>query len=1161
MKKNVIAVALFVTGFLNWGFSQSGRYLVLDGADDYMRVINSSTVNIPADGDFTLTCQIRLENGNTRIISKRLGGAASAYELISSGAQQYGVNLSDALGAVGPPFSTATIGSTWHHLALVVDRTSGTCSIYIDGVLDKVSTNARITTGNFSNTQDLLIGAWDNNGAIGAYTRGSIDEIRLWSKAFSQSELLDDQSETVDGPLDDLLAAWNFDNVSGNEVPDVSGNGNTGFLSGSPVIGELQNMAYERTELIQTEIPTAIGSSNQRVLAVNVVTEGVNSPINLTELVFNMNGTSSMDDVTNISLYYNGQSSRFDVATASKLADFSPKDQDIVFTGSQQLANGSNYFFIAYDIAGDATHGNVIDAAVKSVTVDEVVRAVEPGSVPGNRTIMLANSLLFKPGDGGAASYRIPAIVTAQDGSLIVAADKRNNGPGDLGKNANIDVVIRRSTDNGASWSAPVTIAGEGTSYCYSDPSLVVDALSGDILCLFNGNTGFFQSNQSDWVHLFVARSSDNGVTWSSPVDITDQIYGPDCANVISRDWLGAFITSGRLTQLRSGRIIGAMPVRTLSGNTGVYTFYSDDGGVSWEVSTSNAVPESGGNGNESKLIELDNDSLLMSIRTNYVRRFNLSGDGGVSWEGAYNGTLTDPGCNGDIIRYSSVRDGAERSILIHSLPNSPGSTTRQNVSLYLSYDEGATWPVRKTIDPGSSAYSSVTVLSDGSVGIFYEDGEHGDTYNLYFTRVSMDWLASTEAPWDAEKKRPTPVHSASLDGIDAFIRVEHAEVLNASTERGFTISGWVKMDGSNTAYQRIFSKRNGTGNGYELFTGSVGSGAFGSLAVNLSSPTSGGGYSNAVVNDNEWHHVAMVIDPANNVVQKFLDGKMVGANVTANISAPTSNFANTEPLLFGVHNNNGYEYFMKGEMDDIHIWSSALSEDSVKIDMGLDIAALKSGGQLPDNLVAAYDFEDVADGVVPDVTGNNHPGQFVGNMTVPVDLISFTATFDQTENLATVKWQTANEVNVESYVLEYSLDGINYLPVYTTKAKGGVRNMYQFRQSVGDLTGSRIYYRLRKSGLDGSSTYFDEILLLNRNDHPSRISVYPNPASSTLYVKSDLRGNLAVSVYSVEGKQLIYDVKKEGNFTLDITALPAGIYFLKVQAESGSQNVRFIKR
>jgi hypothetical protein len=190
---------------------------------------------------------------------------------------------------------------------------------------------------------------------------------------------------------------------------------------------------------------------------------------------------------------------------------------------------------------------------------------------------------------------------------------------------------------------------------------------------------------------------------------------------------------------LRDGKIVAAIAVREdVSGTEKInnYMITSADGGTTW--TTNSGIAEIGGD--EAKVVELNNGNIMMSIRNAGTRRFNISTDKGLTWGTAYNQAgITDPNCDGDFIRYTSTLDGYDKNRLLHTIPF---AGNRSNVSVLMSTDEGTTWPVRKTIFSGASAYSSLTVLPDGTMGIYYENGENS-TYQMYFVRFSLKWLTN----------------------------------------------------------------------------------------------------------------------------------------------------------------------------------------------------------------------------------------------------------------------------------------------------------------------------------------------------------------------------------------------------------------------------------
>lgn len=358
--------------------------------------------------------------------------------------------------------------------------------------------------------------------------------------------------------------------------------------------------------------------------------------------------------------------------------------------------------------------------------------------------------VILQNGDDGSKYYRIPAIVRALDGTLITATDKRWYNQGDLP--SKIDVVIKRSTDNGKTWGESIYVTpGLSDSNGYGDASLVVDRTTGNILCMFTGIQGFWSSTAEKPQHNFVSISKDNGKTWSEMKDITHMLYGINCSNPERKQWLGMFLTSGGALQLRSGRIIVVGVVRRNGYGVSNFAVYTDDGGETWDVGVNAACTS----GDESKVIELNNGSVLMSIRHKPHRFFSISHDKGLTWSNWWDKTdLVDPACNGEIKYYTSSLDGFEKDRIIHSILYSANG--RKNLSILVSYDNGETWPVKKVLWPNGAAYSSLAFLDDGTILCYYErDRSDGNGIDMVVSQFSLEWVTDGKDKWEPPKKVP----------------------------------------------------------------------------------------------------------------------------------------------------------------------------------------------------------------------------------------------------------------------------------------------------------------------------------------------------------------------------------------------------------------------
>lgn len=345
---------------------------------------------------------------------------------------------------------------------------------------------------------------------------------------------------------------------------------------------------------------------------------------------------------------------------------------------------------------------------------------------------------LYHPGDYGSANYRIPAVITAKDGSVVAVTDKRKYNEGDLPQD--IDIVCNRSTDGGRTWSEPYTIAqGTGINHGFGDCALAWSNDENGLVAVFVGGPGLWSSTPSNPIRSYKSYSYDNGQTWTEPEDITHFIFGDNCVIPEHQTWQASFFGSGNGLLTSSGRIMFVAAIREGAAQSlNNYAVYSDDNGLTWQVSGRAST-----NGDEAKVTELVDGRILMSIRHSGKRRYNISEDGGKTWQPTTStwNDITAPACNGDVIRYTSVSQGHNKNRLLHSVPK---GTQRKDVTVYVSYDEGLTWPVSKTIVPYNSAYSSLCVLPDGTIGLYVEEDSSGVSgYSTVFYNFSIEWLTN----------------------------------------------------------------------------------------------------------------------------------------------------------------------------------------------------------------------------------------------------------------------------------------------------------------------------------------------------------------------------------------------------------------------------------
>lgn len=341
--------------------------------------------------------------------------------------------------------------------------------------------------------------------------------------------------------------------------------------------------------------------------------------------------------------------------------------------------------------------------------------------------VVFSQSDLFLQGDNGIHTYRIPALVETERGVILAVADARRDSDRDLP--GHISVVMRRSFNHGKDWEKARTIQ-EVKEGGVGDASLLLDRSNGRVWCFFNyGPPGIgFQSAKPGartgptTLQLHAIHSDDDGATWSEPIDLTPQVKDPA--------WQAMFATSGTDIQTSTGRFLVPLVVRDAKGVIHSANAYSDDHGKTWK--TGGLI---GSGTDESHNAELEGGVILQNMRNGKTRAIARSHDGGVTFGPVtHNAALIDPSCNAGMTRYRS----GKTDVLIFT---NAASNRRENLTVKVSYDGGLTWPVARTINARSSAYSTVIPLHDGSIAVLYERGDTTSDERITFARFSLAWV------------------------------------------------------------------------------------------------------------------------------------------------------------------------------------------------------------------------------------------------------------------------------------------------------------------------------------------------------------------------------------------------------------------------------------
>jgi sialidase-1 len=358
---------------------------------------------------------------------------------------------------------------------------------------------------------------------------------------------------------------------------------------------------------------------------------------------------------------------------------------------------------------------------------------------------------VFVPKLDGFVSIRIPSVVVSNRGVLLAFAEGRAANA----DQANNKILLKRSTDGGMSWGKVAVVAADGDR-ALNNPCAVVERESGQVLLVYQSYPAGVDERSDkiqpgydgDWVvRNWLIVSDDDGATFSKPRDITKETKRETKVTTVASG-------PGIGIQLRHGNHAGRILIPFNEGPFGAWNLfaaYSDDRGTTWKIG--NVAPggliEVEGKKtslvNEAQFVERQDGSVRCNARRwagKAVRKTCVSDDGGVTWSKIENvPEQLDPSCMGSLFRYTDRSDG-EKSRLLYS---GPQSTKRENGTVFVSYDEGKTWPVKRVLCRGAFAYSCLTALGDGTIGCLYESAEtekeSAGAKKIVFARFTLDWL------------------------------------------------------------------------------------------------------------------------------------------------------------------------------------------------------------------------------------------------------------------------------------------------------------------------------------------------------------------------------------------------------------------------------------
>ncbi|MDX6259129.1 MAG: sialidase [Kribbellaceae bacterium] len=554
----------------------------------------------------------------------------------------------------------------------------------------------------------------------------------------------------------------------------------------------------------------------------------------------------------------------------------------------------------------------------------------------------VTQTVLFDKGGAGYGCYRIPAIVRTKLGTLLAFAEARRTWCAD---SQEIDLVVRRSEDDGRTWSAQqIVLSGTDSDpnavATRGNPTPIVDLDTGRIVLLTTMDPGTTNKPRTPYVQY----SDDDGKTFSKAKNISSQIDDPSWGWYATGPVHGIQLTRGA----HKGRLVAGTnyddagdPNDPNDNKVAGQLVYSDDGGDTWQKGATDLRSAAGLLPQEISVVEKVDGGIYAGARNNNgsagnSRAFAVSNDGGETYAAPYAAIpgLTTPTVQGSLLRLRATDQGAKYNRILFASPADP--ERRRYMTIRSSFDEGKTW---QSVADGTritsdwSGYSDMTTLDTGEIGLLYEAGSVDARDQIRFARFTETDIGLPDGP--AGPTTPdvsglgnngilrggTTVvagkfgQARDLDGTDDAIQLPFAESL-AVGAGDFTAMSWIKY-GARTTPQAIFW-------GYNLNEFSQ----FWLRAEPADARIRGlitTGGNTAVVettkayNDNAWHHLALQRKAG--TLSIWVDGVQA-----ASVAAPAGSVSPGRPFKMYVGQRLDGAHHFDGSLDEVRLYKRAIT-------------------------------------------------------------------------------------------------------------------------------------------------------------------------------------------------------------------------------------------
>ena len=564
------------------------------------------------------------------------------------------------------------------------------------------------------------------------------------------------------------------------------------------------------------------------------------------------------------------------------------------------------------------------------------------------KTPFVDQQVLYQRGDYGYACFRIPAIVRATNGMLLAFAEGR---VADCGDDGDIDLVVRRSSDNGQTWG-PLQVVSAGNGETHGNPVPIVDRRTGRIVVVTTHNGPDPCPNGCDrdpWVQY----SDDNGATWSAEREMTEGT---------KPEWNFWYATGPMHgIQLQHGPHAGRLVLgasyeswdRVGAHVYGTHLLYSDDSGLTWHIGADTAVDDGTVIAQEVTIVELDDGRIYASARDRGTnpgnRSYAISSDGGRSWDAPFRpADLPTTDVQGSLLRF-------DRGRVLFSSPMNPGA--REAMGIRSSFDEARhfePWRQGKVFYWGPSGYSDMTRLGGDQAALLYEAGAVSPYETIYFARFNEAYLETPNgtppgipgppAPGPTTPDR-SPAHNSAyvrggaqvtdgrfgnglaLDGTDDRVEIPFDRSIDLGAG-DFTLSTWFRYSDTTGSHSLLWFYRVNAGTnppGLWLRAEPASKRLRAILTIDrfnvtVQSPTA--------YNDGQWHFI--VLQRAAGALRMLVDGVQVS-------SAPAPVGSVTLGKEFGVQGLHlgqrldGVDRF-RGTLDEVRVYRRALADSELSL-------------------------------------------------------------------------------------------------------------------------------------------------------------------------------------------------------------------------------------